>query len=348
MSSPALRSQQQGIAILTAMLIMAVAVTVAAALVATLHYDIKLSGNLQDMQQNYLYVEGVEHFVTLTLEQEAEQTKHDSLDEEWTKERTFSLDDAHVKGHLEELHGKFNLNSLLHTVKDKETGESKPDTKAEQRLRKYLQAHNQPVEFADAIMDWLDEDSTARAAGAENDYYQTSEIPYLAANAQMVDTSELHLLRLDSVYDQEERLKQFNELASLFTALPTTQSKINVNTASAELLESFNFNKDHITSIVSQQKEQPFKTLDDFLKAYKPAKQEQQPGQENPQQPKETVPWDLLSVTSHYFLLDAKIELGESTLAFHSLIERNDKGKAQVVYRQLKPVAFHRPTIIKK
>ena len=50
-------------------------------------------------------------------------------------------------------------------------------------------------ELADAILDWIDEDSTPRPQGAEAEHYQALEPPYLPANRPPVNLAELLQVR---------------------------------------------------------------------------------------------------------------------------------------------------------
>lgn len=49
--------------------------------------------------------------------------------------------------------------------------------------------------IGDAILDWIDSDSAAHMNGAESDYYQSMDPPYLAKNGPIDDLSELLLVR---------------------------------------------------------------------------------------------------------------------------------------------------------
>lgn len=333
---PSSPSRQKGIAVLTAMLIMAVAVTVTASLVATLHYDLRLSGNIRDVQQNYLYVEGVEAMVGVLLKLDYDDNQYDGFQDQWNQKQTpipLTQDGEQIgiaTGRLYDLQGKFNLNSVNHQLKDDKTGESKPDPEAEKRLKTFLQLHEQE-KLADAVLDWVDSDSIARASGAEHDFYQTSNTPYLAANTPFVSASELHLLRFDNLTERKEYTKTIDKLAEAFTALPEASTPINVNTASEKLLQAYGFDTSQIDSIVNQRTDKPFESKDEFLKTYKPAKEE-----DNNNEKKETIPWDLLDVKTHYFLLDVSIQIGNTQLLANSLLKRDDKGNTQVIHRTFK------------
>jgi type II secretory pathway component PulK len=107
-----------------------------------------------------------------------------------------------------------------------------------------------------SILDWIDPDDNPRVQGAESDFYQSywPDHPYNAKNGPIDDLSELLLIRGvtpelfwgGSV--EGNRLYAFNPqarrnaspvtsvgLTNLFT--PLSAGKININTASAEVLQ---------------------------------------------------------------------------------------------------------------
>ncbi len=92
-------------------------------------------------------------------------------------------------------------------------------------------------EVFESIQDWIDSDDTPLAFGAENAYYQSLVPPYLPQNNKLIDLSELFMVKgvQDDLYygnAEEER----PGLQDLFTVFGDSQSKVNVNTASFDLL----------------------------------------------------------------------------------------------------------------
>ena len=84
--------------------------------------------------------------------------------------------------------------------------------------------------LSDRIEDWIDADTSARPAGAEDYNYLVYEPPYRTGNAMIQDVSELGLLGFEP-----EVLQQ---IIPFFTALPDAQTLININTASPYILQS--------------------------------------------------------------------------------------------------------------
>jgi general secretion pathway protein K len=112
---------------------------------------------------------------------------------------------------------------------------------------------------ANSILDWLDPDDLVRLQGAEKDYYEGLRPAYLAKNGPIDDISELLLIRgvtaelyygiastnyMSRMFNQESaRYRSLGSalpshpvaLTSLFT--PLSNGRININTASAEVLQ---------------------------------------------------------------------------------------------------------------
>ncbi|HLX69826.1 MAG TPA: general secretion pathway protein GspK, partial [Verrucomicrobiae bacterium] len=108
--------------------------------------------------------------------------------------------------------------------------------------------------IADSLQDWIDRDDNPRINGAESDFYQGLNPPYMAKNGPVDDLSELLLIHgirenpeiYSSDYDNIPRFDQFGNpvptraypahLVDIFTPLST--GKININTASALVLQT--------------------------------------------------------------------------------------------------------------
>jgi type II secretory pathway component PulK len=116
----------------------------------------------------------------------------------------------------------------------------------------------QMTPIINSILDWIDPDENVRIQGAESDFYQGLNPPYFAKNGPIDDISELLMIKGAADFyapADPNQIQQgvYNPLASrfntsgavipaapvgltnLFTAL--SNGKINVNTASAEVLQ---------------------------------------------------------------------------------------------------------------
>ena len=117
----------------------------------------------------------------------------------------------------------------------------------------------QMTPIVNSILDWIDPDDSTRLQGAETDYYQSLDPPYSAKNGPIDDISELLLIK-GVTPELFYGLAATNYQANYFTAksshfgpapgslaeltvgltnlfTPLSDGKININTASAEVLQ---------------------------------------------------------------------------------------------------------------
>ena len=99
------------------------------------------------------------------------------------------------------------------------------------RFRLLLNQQGLDPVFADRIKDWIDNNQDTTQLGAEDFDYLGLERPYRTSDTPMVDVSELRLvLDIDSA--------TYAVLEPLVTALPPDVNLINVNTASASVIQA--------------------------------------------------------------------------------------------------------------
>ena len=101
--------------------------------------------------------------------------------------RTLTVDGARIT--VSSAHGCLNLNTLLNP------DDGEPDALTAARLERLLRVLDQPDDLLPALTDWLDAYGRARTGGAEDDWYSRRHPPRRAANATLVDLSELLLVR---------------------------------------------------------------------------------------------------------------------------------------------------------
>jgi type II secretory pathway component PulK len=85
------------------------------------------------------------------------------------------------------------------------------------------------------LVDWIDpDDTTDRESGAERKYYQQRDPPYEPRNGLLLGIDELAMVRGFETLTRT----QWTALRRLVTVLPTTDLRINLNTAPPELLNA--------------------------------------------------------------------------------------------------------------
>jgi len=214
---------QTGTALVTALLIVALASVIATAMLKQQHIDIRRANNMVKGDQAVLYLRVGENWVRKLLAEDRISSKIDSLTEHWAKtDNKLDVDGGTIHFEVEDLQGRLNLNNLL----DQEGRPSKPDL---DQFRNLLVALELDPELAQPMLDWIDADiNVSLPTGAEDQEYLVLEQPYRTANAPFVSSSELMLIKGFS-------REIFDKLSPYITALPK-RVEINVNTASIPVL----------------------------------------------------------------------------------------------------------------
>lgn len=237
--------QQRGLAVVTALLIVAIVATVAAFLSLGQQVWLRQSQNLADRAQAEAVRSGALEWAAIILAEDAEDNSTDDLTQKWAETLPpLPAEGGLVAGNITDAQGRFNLNNLL-----RGGSPSSEDIAVFQRL---LESQELAAELAEAVVDWLDTDSTAQPNGAEDIDYLNGEPPYRAANQQLQSVGELRLVK---GFDA----KAVATLRPFVTALPE-ETSININTASPELLGAMfpDLSLLEAQNLLAQRNENPF------------------------------------------------------------------------------------------
>ena len=312
--------QQQGIALITILVMVALATILAATIAKRQANTADNTAYLMRQNQSLLYAKSAEAFFSELLVDDADNAGAvDSLQENWAKPMpTFPVEDGFVSGTLQDESGKFNLNSLVND-------EGVPNPQAKLWFEKLLLRVGLPEKLSEAVIDWQDADEEISGTmGAENSYYQGLPQGYLAANSKFHNVEELKLVR--GFEDQK-----YLQIVDYVSALPASDSKVNVNTAPAMLLASLDPKLDINAVEQALQKRQTnleyFSNIND-LWATEPFKQVSPDVQSQVNA--------LLGVQSNYFKAKIEVLLSERKRQFSSDLVRKDK-TVYVVYRSMAP-----------
>ncbi|GAA0413927.1 GspK family T2SS minor pseudopilin variant XcpX [Cocleimonas flava] len=107
--------QQKGIALITAMIITSIAVSLAGMIMYRQQIQIRLSSNIGHFEQAYLYANGMEDWAGTILDQSFEDhPDYDSLTDDWYTETgiVLPITGGIMQGKLYDLQARINLNSL--------------------------------------------------------------------------------------------------------------------------------------------------------------------------------------------------------------------------------------------
>lgn len=312
-------SSQRGIALLTILVMVALATILAATIAKRQTNTAENTGYLMRQDQSLLYAKSAEAFFSELLIQDSDNgSSIDHLQENWAKPMpAFPVEDGFISGRLLDESGKFNLNNLL-------KADGSVDDSARRWFEKLLQRVGLPAELSQAVIDWQDaDDETTGAMGAESNYYQGLDPSYLASNTRFHQVEELKLVR-------GFEGKNYDLIAPYVTALPEA-TKINMNTAAPFLLASIDPKLDVKTleqELKAKQAELTyFNSLEDLWKLNAFSGIE-------PQNKTDAAAW--LDSKSNYFTAQIEVVLSERKRQFSSAMMRKDK-QVTVYSRSLAP-----------
>ncbi|MCK5001999.1 MAG: type II secretion system minor pseudopilin GspK [Gammaproteobacteria bacterium] len=304
---------QKGVALITALLIVALATVISVELSTRLQLDIRRTSNIIASDQALLYMMEAEHWSRRILRDDRLDNTHDSLDEDWAMEiPPLPVEGGSIQGKLSDLQACFNLNSLYQNNPSN-------DTLAQDRFRRLMQQLDSPpnTDLSQAIIDWIDNEPntiTGIPDGAEDSYYLNLEWPYRSANQAIKSISELRLIR---GFEDDEVFQQIQNWTCAFGAA----APINVNTAPIEVLESLanGISTTQAASIVTNRQDTPYQTTNDFVTTNNLS----------------TIITNTngLSISSEYFLLETEANIGQARTLMYSIIHRENNGDTQVIAR---------------
>lgn len=359
--------KQQGVALITVMLIVAMCVVVASQMTGRLQMQMQRSTNVSFNQQAYWYALGAEAFTKRVLitafETDADVTH---LGQIWAQgETTYPVDFGDISGEIKDLQSCLNLNALRaplgrrnsnsndsnnnnlnnndsnnenenenedDDVVNNQNRNNTQDTKVPARLAFEVLIINLQLEgisqfeaesMADALTDWLDEDSQITGSGgAEDNDYASREFPYLAANNYLASVNELRVI-------EHFTPAIITELKPYVCVLPASDMhRININTISAEqpeLLQALlDSTLDEAQDILSARGEEGFETLEEFYNIPEMTKLQ---GNDNKK--------DQFVVDSEYFKLKASASFNDSYFAYSSVMKITNNKYIDVISRTI-------------
>lgn len=315
-------ASQRGTALVTALLVLAMTVTLTADMAGEQHFDIRRTGNLLQLEQAHQIALGGERWAVAILardrrgesspgqdlvSEEDSGADIDSLDEDWAQPLPpIPVEGGQIAGDIVDLQGRFNVNNLVI--------DGAVDALALARFERLLAALEIEPGLAQAVVDWLDADSeTTFPDGAEDDFYVSREQPYLAANRPPTTVSELRQVR-------GMEAEHWRRLRPHITALPEP-ANINVNTASAPVLQALAPDLDAGTAeqLAARAREEPFESTQQFLEEDVLAERDIEPAG--------------LAVRSSHFRVRAAVLLGRIEYTLYSWLQRDDNGASRILRR---------------
>lgn len=296
------RSTERGVAVVTAILVVAVAASTAAWMLAQQSATLNQTALVASRAQADLFAQAGLDWARGILAEDARSGTVDSLDEAWARPLAgLPVERALVSGAISDQQARYNLNNLV-----KEGRRSDADV---QILTRLLDSLGLDPGLALAVLDWVDGDADiAGNGGAEDAYYLSLPRPYRAANRPMAQVEELYAIR---GFDA----KAVARLRPFVTALPV-RTAVNANTAPAEVIAAIlpELGREAVRDLVASRQAKPFKDRADL-------KARAQKGSANA--------FDAdLDVRSDHFLVQVGVAQDDVQVAAEALVARAAPGKS--------------------
>jgi len=308
-----MRHEQRGLALITAVLVVAIVATVATTLALGEQVWFRQAQNMSNRAQAESLRAGALNYAAILLTRDGKQNKTDHLGELWAQPLPpLPVEDGMIAFAVSDAQSRFNLNNLV-----RNGAPSKNDI---DMFRRLLTAQNIDPVLSEALRDWLDPDSIVTPGGAEDIDYLSLPQPYRNANQPLQSVDELRLVKGFSAKDVEK-------LRPYITALPVPTT-VNVNTAPEQVLAALftNLPAAALQPVLDSRVSQPFADNAQFI-ARLPAGTPQPPA-------------NLYGINTGYFLVTIDIRYGRLLRRTVGLIERAGGKPATVLSHQLPPLQF--------
>ena len=315
------RHRQRGVALIIALILVALATVLATKLSFEGFLELRRTTGMMAAEQALHFGLGAEALAADVLMQDAQtNAQYTTLAGPWaqvTPPFPITPDNnpdgepiGAMQGTLEDMQGRFNLNTLARIGPDGVTEDPLPL----QQFQRLLISVGVEPKWAGLARDWLDQDDVVgNPDGAEDAVYTSQTPPYRAGNWPMMSPSELMNMPGFGA-------DRYRKIAPYVTALPGNDIKINICTAPAVVLESLvkGINGDYSGNpdlLVSERKKGCFPDLPTFGNIVRNADAK-----------------DAANIALHYsdksifFRLTTRVTLGTTEFTLYSLLKAGGGG----------------------
>ena len=223
-------ARQRGIALLVAIVMFAIATTVAAAITYNKAMAARRAAATFTLEQALQAGMAAESFAAVVLEDNGNKNKT-QLNDAWAEPFgpvEIEGTGVWIQAQLEDLTGRFNLNSIV-AFQGPPLNTYKVDQHQYEVFQEILRGLNIDLRYADLLVDWIDTDSQPEPQGGEDTMYMTQMPAYRPPNTFITHTSELLALPGFGAAN-------YAKIAPLVAALPNDE-KVNTCTASGLVLD---------------------------------------------------------------------------------------------------------------
>jgi len=298
----------RGAAIILAMLVAALAATVAVALAGDQQrWLADVASRRDQVQAQSLALAGVQ-WARQILQDDARSSSVDHLAEIWAYPLPATpIASGSIEGRIEDAQGRINLNNV---------DQAAPVGDVERvRLASLFAAKGLDPKAIGALGDWIDDDANVRTDGAEDAFYAQRVKGAAAANAPLLRAAELASVR-------DVGPAAWAALAGHVVALPRG-TLLNINTAGPEVLGAAipGLAGENLSAFLAERARKPITTMADL-------------GERLPKGV--TLPSGAtFAFTSSYFLVTVQSRQGDALAQARALMRRDGSGTPAVVWQTL-------------
>ena len=323
-------ARQHGIAMLTAIILVAIAAIVATAIAWQSQLAARRGIAVFTVAQSLALAEGAEALAAYALRSHQQNNPQIAApNQDWAKPYgPVEMDaGATLEASLEDQAGKFNLNSVVMAAPG--GGPQPPagalpgaistplaeDHNAVAQFEALLAGLNIDSIYAARLVDWIDtDDQPTFPGGAEDGFYLSQQPPHRVPNLPLTSISELLSMGMDRV--------SYEKLAPFVTALPP-DTKLNICTAPGEVLDAISGQRSFgLDPKQLAQQRQQFNCYPDRAAFLAGVSSEW----------KGYVP-NHVDTRSSYFRLRTWITIGTTRFTLYSLIKQDPSGQIRPILR---------------
>lgn len=299
----------RGVALLTVLLILTLLTSLVVYLIEDEYMAVRRISNHRDFEQIYQMMVGNEQWAVKVLERDMKENKTDHLNEIWNNLLPETkVGEGNMQAIVVDMQSRINLNNI----------KARNDVwyQVFQRLLRVLELEES---LADVVVDWIDSDQDVSGTnGAEDPEYLLKSPPYRTANRLLGSVGEL--LWIEGFDEQSIRL-----LAPHVSALPRSDLRINVNTATVPVLRALTRNvlgETAAENLVAGRGETGYESANDFLIMTELAGRAEEVG-------------PLIAVSSLFFEVQGQARYGRLSGAVYSILEKDlNTQQVKVVQRR--------------
>ena len=301
--------RQRGVALITAIVVVAIATILAVRIGTRAALDLRRTAGLVALDQGWHVALGAEAWAIEALKEDwrnaSGPTKVDHLAEAWAQPLPpLPIDGGEVRGVLEDMQGRFNLNNLINA-------DDQPDVDNVARFQRLLVLVGAQPRWAGLMADWIDGNTMPEGDGAEDGTYLGQSPPYRTANGLVVTTTEM--MALPGMTREE-----FERIRPYVAALPPG-TPINLCTAKAPVLAALaeTGGADFTEELLATNRREGCYPTKEFL-----------PTMVGDPLAQQLINSETVSETTNWFRALTAVRIGTSEFTLYSLINRNGSDTA--------------------